>query len=193
MKKKVFIHIGTSIKERIRKNLSDDLMDETTTPQDAISSNAPGTLANLRSRFAKLARCYFPQLLYTMELNLGKLFGFQRNQISYPNIPSAIRPVPHGPGIPIPSPPDTVDNIFYKDTESECETDDDVYEVYGSISDEPKLFTQYELNDLVRNFNLPKDSAEVLGSKLKKKMLAPGTSFSWFQRTRVDSVFSSSG
>ncbi|GBM16121.1 hypothetical protein AVEN_163143-1 [Araneus ventricosus] len=56
-----------------------------------------------------------------------------KKQISYPNIPSAIRPVPHGPGIPVHSPPDTVENIFYSDTESECETDDDVDEVYDSI------------------------------------------------------------
>ncbi|GBN99662.1 hypothetical protein AVEN_112420-1 [Araneus ventricosus] len=60
-------------------------------------------------------------------------------------------------------PPDTVENIFYSDTESECEIDDDVDEVYDSISDEPKLFTQSELNDLVRDLNLPKDWAEVFG------------------------------
>ncbi|GBM80068.1 hypothetical protein AVEN_227808-1 [Araneus ventricosus] len=60
-------------------------------------------------------------------------------------------------------PPDTVKNIFYSDTESECEIDDDVDEVYDSISDEPKLFTQFELNDLVRDLNLPKDWVEVFG------------------------------
>ncbi|GBL91566.1 hypothetical protein AVEN_23628-1 [Araneus ventricosus] len=68
------------------------------------------------------------------------------------------------------------------DTESECEIDDDVDEVYDSISDETKLFTQSEINDLVRDSNLPKDSEEVLPSRLKeKKLLAPGTSFSWFR------------
>ncbi|GBM50362.1 hypothetical protein AVEN_128987-1 [Araneus ventricosus] len=99
-----------------------------------------------------------------------------KKQISYPNISSAIRPVPHGLGIPVPSPPNTVENIFFSDTGSECEIDDDVDEVYDSISDEHKLFTQSELNDLVRDLNLPKGSAEVLGPRLKeKKLLAPGT------------------
>ncbi|GBL95764.1 hypothetical protein AVEN_698-1 [Araneus ventricosus] len=62
---------------------------------------------------------------------------------------------------------DTVENIFYSDTESEI--DDDVDEVYDSISDEPNLFTQSELHDLVRDLNLPKDSAEVLDSRLREK------------------------
>ncbi|GFV28546.1 uncharacterized protein TNCV_3984971 [Trichonephila clavipes] len=36
-----------------------------------------------------------------------------RMDISYPTIiRSAIRPVPHGPDLPIPSPPDTLDNIL---------------------------------------------------------------------------------
>ncbi|GFV68943.1 uncharacterized protein TNCV_2954081 [Trichonephila clavipes] len=36
-----------------------------------------------------------------------------RKDISYPTIiRSAIRPVPHGPNLPIPSPPDTLDNIL---------------------------------------------------------------------------------
>ncbi|GFX10640.1 hypothetical protein TNCV_4620811 [Trichonephila clavipes] len=45
-----------------------------------------------------------------------RLQGFNlknRKDISYPTIiRSAIRPVPHGPDLPIPSPPDTLDNIL---------------------------------------------------------------------------------
>ncbi|GBM46872.1 hypothetical protein AVEN_75784-1 [Araneus ventricosus] len=74
-----------------------------------------------------------------------------KKQISYPNIPSAPRPVPHGPGIPVPSPPVTVENVFYSDTESEI--DDEVDEVHDSISNEPKLCTQSELNDFVKKQN----------------------------------------
>ena len=70
-----------------------------------------------------------------------------KKQIFYPNIPSASRSVPHGPGIPVPSPPDTIENISYSDSEFEI---DEVYEVCDSTSDEPKLFTQAELNDLVQ-------------------------------------------
>ena len=76
--------------------------------------------------------------------------------------------------------PDTIENISYLDIESEFEIDE-VDEVYDFTSDEPKLFTHVELNDLLRDLNLPKDSSEVLGSRLKEKnLLAPDTSFSWF-------------
>ncbi|GBM59199.1 hypothetical protein AVEN_171251-1 [Araneus ventricosus] len=69
--------------------------------------------------------------------------------------------------MPVPSLPDTVKNIFYLDSEFD--------EVYDSISDEPKPFTHSELNDLVRDLNFPKDSSEVLGSRLEEKnLLAPG-------------------
>ena len=36
-------------------------------------------------------------------------------------------------------------------------------------NDEPQLCTQAELNDLVRELDLPKSSAELLGSRLKEK------------------------
>ena len=49
------------------------------------------------------------------------------------------------------------------------------------------MFTQPELNDLVRDLDLPKESAELLGSRLKEKnLLAPGTSFSWYRKRERD-------
>lgn len=72
--------------------------------------------------------------------------------------------------IPVPSPPENVEYIFdYLDSVPECESDDDDGEAYESISDEPKLWMQSELNDLVNDLNLLKDSAQVLGSRFKKK------------------------
>lgn len=98
--------------------------------------------------------------------------------ISYPNLPSALRPVPHSPEIPVPLPPETLEDLpdshdsTSGDQEFECDT--------GSQA--PKLFTQFELNDLVRDLGLPKDSAQLLGSRLKEKnLLAVGTSFHWYR------------
>ena len=87
--------------------------------------------------------------------------------------------------IPVPSPPDSLDNIC-EDLETmpqTCGSDDgsgsDIYD--SKNSNDPKLFTQSESNDLVTDLDLPKDSAEVLGSTLKEtNLLAPVTSFQWF-------------
>lgn len=53
---------------------------------------------------------------------------------------------------------------------------------YDSGTNDPKLFSQSDLNDLIRDLGLPKDSAEVLGLRLKERhTLAAGTSFSWYR------------
>ena len=95
-----------------------------------------------------------------------------------------IRPISHGPGVPIPLPPrvlkiieDSVSEVSLSDSQltdcSEYEYDDD---------QQPKPFNQDELNDFVRNLNLPKTSAFILGSRLKaKRMLCTVTTFSWYK------------
>ena len=56
---------------------------------------------------------------------------------------------------------------------SEYECDDD---------QQPKYFNQAELNDLVRDLNLPKAPALILGFKLKAKcMLSTETTFAWYK------------
>ena len=67
---------------------------------------------------------------------------------------------------------------------------------YDPGTTNPIPFSQSELNDLVRDLGLPKDSAEVLGSRLKdKNMLALGTSFSWYRSREKEfvSFFSQEG
>ena len=56
---------------------------------------------------------------------------------------------------------------------SEYECDDD---------QQPKPFAQADLNDLVRDLNLPKASALILGSSLKaKRMLRTDNTFAWYK------------
>jgi hypothetical protein len=46
----------------------------------------------------------------------------------------------------------------------------------------PQLFTQSELNNVIRDLGLPKEKAELLGSRLKEKnLLAAGTSMYWYR------------
>jgi hypothetical protein len=55
----------------------------------------------------------------------------------------------------------------------------DVFQVNASNC-LPQLFCQAEPDDLVHDLNLPKDTAEVLGSRHKaKNVITPGTNFSW--------------
>ncbi|GFT39806.1 hypothetical protein TNCV_4869571 [Trichonephila clavipes] len=64
-----------------------------------------------------------------------------RKDISYPTIiRSAIRPVPHGPDLPIPSPPDTLDNILDNlDQISHISSDSD--DGYDPGTNDPELFS----------------------------------------------------
>ncbi|KRX23596.1 putative ATP-dependent RNA helicase DDX23 [Trichinella nelsoni] len=73
--------------------------------------------------------------------------------------------VPHGPDVPIPSPPDSTDAVVLSDEEKHKNT--------------PQQFTQCELNDLVRDLGVFKVGAETPGSRLQSKhMFAPGTAVS---------------
>jgi hypothetical protein len=46
----------------------------------------------------------------------------------------------------------------------------------------PQLFTQSELNDVIRDLGLPKEKAELMGSILKENnLLAIGTSLYWYR------------
>ena len=95
-----------------------------------------------------------------------------------------MRTIPHGPGVPIPLLPrvletvkDSVSEKSWPDSQlaesSEYECDDD---------QQPKPFNQAELNDHVRNLNLPKASALILGSRLKEnRMLSTDTAFAWYK------------
>ena len=57
---------------------------------------------------------------------------------------------------------------------------DDAYK--WEEDDQPVILTQAELNDLIGDLNLSKESAQLLGSRLKEKyLLAPGATFYWYQ------------
>lgn len=95
-------------------------------------------------------------------------------------MPSALKPVSHGPEVPIPKPPDTYTDLS---SESDDEQTDDEIAFEGTVGiNEPKPFTQGELNDLTRDLCLSKESAQLLGSRLRENnLLAPGATFYWYR------------
>ena len=65
------------------------------------------------------------------------------------------------------------------DPQSAIVNDDDYT---ATDNNDPKLMSQSDLDDLVRDLDLPKQSARLLGSRLQERnFLAPGTTFSWYR------------
>lgn len=68
------------------------------------------------------------------------------------------------------------------DTEESSTEPDETYQPSSSSTTDPHLITKEELNDLVRDLDLPKDKAEVLGSRLRQwNLLAADVRISQFR------------
>ena len=105
--------------------------------------------------------------------------------MKYPDIPSAIQPLPHGPGIPISNLPRD-----FSEFKSSLSTDNnqsannlwDQPTCNGSNYKQPNLLTQVQLNDLTGDLYLSKESAQLLGFRLRENnFLALQTTFCWYR------------
>ena len=122
--------------------------------------------------------CYF------CTCNVSGLNMKNKHNIQYPNLPSAIRPVLHGPDVPIPTPPPVRKMLGDPSTDvSSSESQSEEKSEYECSEDERiKRFRQEDLNDLMRDLDLPKVSAVLLGSRLKSRnMLESKVTFSWYK------------
>ena len=75
-------------------------------------------------------------------------------RVIYPDIPTAIRPVPHNEDIPLPIPQDNLDSS--SESDDEYEINDDLSQEYIPYENKRYLepFNQHGLNDLTRDNNL---------------------------------------
>jgi hypothetical protein len=97
-----------------------------------------------------------------------------KHKIVYPNLTSAVRPIPHDDNLPVQEPPEN--GLAFLD-QMECEngsspaatqhSSDDLY-TPEEMTSEPKRFNQQELSDIIRNVSLSKDEAELLAYGLKE-------------------------
>ena len=99
----------------------------------------------------------------------------KKSALVYPNIPSAIRPVPHGDGLPVPETPDNFamysdddDGVSSNSKEQQPSTSRDADYLLSTDSAIHKM-TEGELNDLIRDLELPKNKAELLASMLQQR------------------------
>ena len=104
---------------------------------------------------------------------LTKTKGYnQRNRkkILYPNLPSAIRPIPHSANLPVPITPPCLPELKGESSEnsenSSCDSDDTFQLSQGATK--PHLINQEDLNDLVRDLNLTKSNNKLLASRLQQ-------------------------
>lgn len=121
--------------------------------------------------------CYFCMV------NIKGVGKKNRHKISYPNIPSVTRPIPHSEQLPIP----VFNGFLLNENEDSdqgqemCVRDMQLPEMVSTyldssssdseISSTPQQFSQAELNNLVRDLALSKKAAEVLASRLQEKNL----------------------
>jgi hypothetical protein len=106
----------------------------------------------------------------------GGIMKKKKWTIVYPNIPSALCPVPHSKGISIPEPPKkfAIDSDDEDKSEStlgspEPPTSTEPHVSHGrSSAPQPHILTHDELNDLFHNLELSESKAELLGSRLQQ-------------------------
>jgi hypothetical protein len=112
--------------------------------------------------------------------------------ILYPNLPSALRPVVHGPEVPVPQPTEILEDASTNSSDS----GGDKEFLCHTASQSPQLCTHSKLNDVIRDLGLLKEKPELLGSRLKEKnLLAAGTSVCWYRSREQEfaSYFSQDG
>lgn len=123
---------------------------------------------------------------------LTNVAGFShknRHKVSYPDLDSAIRPVPHSDDVPIPvfTHLSSLDaTTTESDSSQNLPADDSDSDFVQRVIPEP--FKQRELNDLVRDLGLSKKLAELLASRLRDKHLLDAESKVTFFRNREEEL-----
>ena len=128
---------------------------------------------------------------YFCSVNVSGMTSKTRSFIQYPNLPSALQPISQSNELPVPvfkalEIPDSESDFVPTEDTKDIDEEFDAPGRFGGI---PQLFTQADLNDLVRDLDLPKNSAELLASRFKdRNLLAPGTVVSFYHNREIDLV-----
>ena len=111
-----------------------------------------------------------------------------KQHLQYPNIHSAMRPIPHSDKVPVPifTKLLDIDEDQLRSFKSSTNSDDDDEEqdiAHGAWNaGRVSLHSQSKLNNLIRDLNLPKRSDEVLASRLQETyLLKAGKSVSFYR------------
>nr|CAH7733771.1 unnamed protein product [Callosobruchus chinensis] len=125
-------------------------------------------------------RCHLTDCYFCMTSTV-RFSSKSKHTIQYPNVPSALRPVPHKTEMEL------KDSELQPGASNDTSTDDEEYSA-DSVSRQPHLLTQAELDDLIRDLELPKTKSQLLGSRLQQwNLLEKGVKISSY-RTRQSSL-----
>ncbi|XP_071521423.1 uncharacterized protein [Panulirus ornatus] len=110
-----------------------------------------------------------------------------KSHVHYPNVPSAIIITsPHGPGVSVPE-PDVNMELLSKSEAGDVTGEDKSGTFKPEEEDQPVPLSPAELNDLTRDLNLSKESAQLLGSHLgEKHLVALKTTFFWYRNHKKE-------
>jgi len=117
--------------------------------------------------YIEITDCYF----YMVPPIQNGMSAKKKSTLVYPNIQSAIRPVPHGDRLPVPEPPDsllctlTTKTVFLQTAKNSIQQ---LQHMQTSTDSSIHKITEGELNNLIRNLELPKNKAELLASMLQQ-------------------------
>ncbi|XP_069690632.1 uncharacterized protein [Periplaneta americana] len=94
----------------------------------------------------------------------------KRRTVQYPNLRSAIRPIPHSDSLPVPTPSENCvceveneDSVEQEDQPNKRSTSHDPD--FEEKDDKSQRLSQVKLSDLIRDLDLSKKKAEILGSR----------------------------
>jgi len=111
----------------------------------------------------------------------------------YPNIPSAVRPMPHGDGLPVPETPDNF--AVYSDDEDSVSSNSEKQQpspsrdadYLPSTDSSNHKITEGGLNDLIRDLELPKNKAELFAAMVFTTPLHESGNIS-HQKSRIRTI-----
>ena len=113
----------------------------------------------------------------------------------YPNLPSAIRPVPLSADLPVPITPPCLPELKGESSENSSCDSDDTFQLSQEAT-KPHLISQEDLNDLLQDLNLTKSNSKLLASCLQQwNLLAPDTKVTFYRQRSQDLIshFSTDG
>lgn len=94
--------------------------------------------------------------------------GKNSKPVEYPDLASSSAPILHSSQFPVPQPPQKSVKLSQSSSHSSYGDVEDKEFVPSQEPPKPHLITTEDFNDLIRDLNLPKSKAELLGSRLKQ-------------------------